>query len=132
MSNSEWMGITEVLDVIKKMRTDKTVEEFIAVMEHAESLDNLEYAWRTIKKMIDIARGEHNEELQNVIQDIMPAVEQIAHAYQDIGNAVSALDTANEKLKMSRNLVASFLPDSVVQIAADTTANVGDYILVKV
>lgn len=131
MSNSEWMGITEVLDVIKKMRTDKTVEEFIAVMEHAESLDNLEYAWRTIKKMIDIARGEHNEELQNVIQDIMPAVEQIAHAYQDIGNAVSALDTANEKLKMSRNLVASFLPDSVVQIAADTTANVGDYILVK-
>lgn len=85
MSNSEWMGITEVLDVIKKMRTDKTVEEFIAVMEHAESLDNLEYAWRTIKKMIDIARGEHNEELQNVIQDIMPAVEQIAHAYQDIG-----------------------------------------------
>lgn len=60
MSNSEWMGITEVLDVIKKMRTDKTVEEFIAVMEHAESLDNLEYAWRTIKKMIDIVRGEHN------------------------------------------------------------------------
>ena len=75
--------------------------------------------------------NSQNSELRGIIQGIIPQIQQIAHAYQEIGKAVSVLDEMNDKMKQNRNLVQSFLPDTVVQIAADTTANVGDYILVK-
>lgn len=131
MENYEQTWIAEVLDAIKKMRTDKTVEDFIAVMENAQSLNGLEYVWSTLNKMTDLAGTVQDYELQNTIQDIIPLLKQIAHAYQEIGNAVSVLDEVNEKIKLRQSMVQSFLPDSIVQIAADTTANVGDYILVK-
>lgn len=131
MENYEQTEITEVLEAIKSMQTDKTVEEFISVMENAQSLNNIDYAWSTLKKAVNMSEKLQNSELQGIIQGIMPQIQQIAHAYQEIGKAVSVLDDMNDKMKQSRNLVQSFLPDTVVQIAADTTANVGDYILVK-
>lgn len=131
MENYEQTEITEVLEAVKRMQTDKTVEEFISVMERAQSLNNIDYVWSTLKKTESIFEKLQNSELQGIIQEIMPQIQQIAHAYQEIGRAVSVLDDMNDKIKQSRNLVQSFLPDTVVQIAADTTANVGDYILVK-
>ena len=44
MENYEQTEITEVLEAIKRMQTDKTVEEFISVMENAQSLNNIDYA----------------------------------------------------------------------------------------
>ena len=131
MENYEQTEITEVLEAIKRMQTDKTVEEFISVMENAQSLNNIDYAWSTLKKAVGMFENSQNSELQGIIQGIIPQIQQIAHAYQEIGKAVSVLDEMNDKMKQNRNLVQSFLPDTVVQIAADTTANVGDYILVK-
>lgn len=131
MENYEQTEITEVLEAVKRMQTDKTVEEFISVIERAQSLNNIDYVWSTLKKTESIFEKLQNSELQGIIQEIMPQIQQIAHAYQEIGRAVSVLDDMNDKIKQSRNLVQSFLPDTVVQIAADTTANVGDYILVK-
>ena len=131
MENYEQTEITEVLEAIKRMQTDKTVEEFISVMENARPLNNIDYAWSTLKKAVGMFENSQNSELQGIIQGIMPQIQQIAHAYQEIGKAVSVLDEMNDKMKQNRNLVQSFLPDTVVQIAADTTANVGDYILVK-
>lgn len=131
MENYKQEWIAEAIDAIKKMWTDKTVEEFIAVMENAQSLNSLEYAWSMLNRIAELAGNVQNHELQNTIQDIIPLLKQIAHAYQEIGNAVSVLDEVNKKIKFRQSLVQSFLPDSIVQIAADTTANVGDYILVK-
>lgn len=131
MENYKQEWIAEAIDAIKKMRTDKTVEEFIAVMENAQSLNSLEYAWSMLNRTAELAGNVQNHELQNTIQDIIPLLKQIAHAYQEIGNAVSVLDEVNEKMKFHQSMVQSFQPDSIVHIAADTTANVGDYILVK-
>lgn len=110
---------------------DQTVEEFIAVMERAPSLNSFEYVWSALNRIAELAGNVQNHELQNTIQDIMPLLKQIAHAYQKIGNAVSVLDEINEKMKLHQSMVQSFLPDSIVEIAANTTANVGDYVLVK-
>lgn len=131
MESYEQTRIKDTLEAIKRMRSEKTVEEFIAIMENAQSLNSLEYAWSALNRATELAGNMQNHELQNTIQDIMPLLKQIAHAYQEIGNAVSVLDEINEKMKFHQSMVQSFLPDSIVQIAADTTANVGDYILVK-
>ena len=131
MENYEKTEIIEVLEAIKRMQTDKTVEEFISVMENAQSLTNIDYVWSTLKKAVSMSERSQNSELQDIIQGMIPQIQQIAHAYQEIGKAVSVLDEMSDKMKQNRNLVQSFLPDTVVQIAADTTANVGDYILVK-
>lgn len=126
------IDINQLLHVIEKMRTEQAVESFVQVFEKVEALESADAIYATLKNVTDKAALNGEAELFELLHNQMtPTVNELMRLYRDISVAVAALDDIDEKLRMQAASLCTYLEKSVVHISADTTANVGDQILVK-
>ena len=131
MESRDFKDVQSIIDIVGDI--EKIGQQLNWVMEHLP-LDKLKQTLETLENVAVKADEKQDVELlKTIFYQIMPEFDKIDETCRNVANIIYNMnpDKVNSNLNDQRLLLESVFPNNVVHIAADTTANAGDYILVR-
>ena len=131
MENRDFKDVQSAIDIVRDI--EKIGQQLNWMMEHLP-LGKLGQVLETLENVAVKADEKQDIELlKTIFYQIMPEFDKIDEACRNVANVICNMNpnSVNSNLNDQRLLLESLLPGNMVHIAADTTANAGDYILVR-
>ncbi len=131
MKKRDLEDISALVNVLKDMR--KAGDNIGNFLQNDSTLK----VTKAIEMLEEISvRAEENEDielLKMIFYKILPEIDKIGSLYQNISRLYAEMnwEKLNGDLLNRQYLLESLRPNNYVHIAADTTGNAGDYILVR-
>lgn len=131
MENRDFKDVQSTIDIVRDI--EKIGQQLNWMMEHLP-LGKLGQVLETLENVA--VKADEKQDiglLKTIFYQIMPEFDKIDEACRNVANVICNMNpnSVNSNLNDQRLLLESLLPGNMVHIAADTTANAGDYILVR-
>lgn len=131
MENRDFKDVQSIIDTVRDI--EKMGQQLNWMMEHLP-VDKLKQTLETLEDIAVKADEKQDVELlKTIFYQIMPEFDKIDETCRNVANVICNMnpENVNSNLNDQRLLLESLFPNNMVHIAADTTANAGDYILVR-
>lgn len=131
MESRDLKDVQSIIDTVRDI--EKMGQQLNWMMEHLP-VDKLKQTLETLEEIAVKADEKQDVELlKTIFYQIIPEFDKIDETCRNVANVICNInpEKVNSNLNDQRLLLESVFPNNVVHIAADTTANAGDYILVR-
>lgn len=126
MENTNQADICDLRGLIKNLRMMAQNLHRVTATQPVQQIEN---NVPLLEEIVSRAEQEKNVDLLKMLCDyLVPELGAVENAYQVTGRNFLKIDY---QLQEAEKVISSFLPNSMVHVAADTIANAGDYILVR-